>query len=165
MNPGKKSILDGKFVFKSKDVVVCTICSKEFKFHRSFSTLKYHLRNKHPFVDMQLSSKTDRQEVSYVQKVPSLRQRRIDEIGKQMSKDKYEKITKFLACWIARDGRPINIVSDEGLQDVIRVASDDNSYTLPAHRTINSRIAELFQQTKNKILVFHDFYFIFKFST
>lgn len=138
---------------------------KNLNFIEVFQRLSIIFEISISFVDMQLSSKTDRQEVSYVQKVPSLRQRRIDEIGKQMSKDKYEKITKFLAHWIARDGRPINIVSDEGLQDVIRVASDDNSYTLPAHRTINSRIAELFQQTKNKILVFHDFYFIFKFTT
>ena len=70
-----------------------------------------------------------------------------------MDKDKSEKITKALASWIARNGRPINIISDEGLQDVIRVASDDNSYVLPTHRTINSRIDELFQQEKNKILV------------
>ena len=58
-----------------------------------------------------------------------------------MDKDKSEEITKALASWIARNGRPINIISD------------DNSYVLPTHRTINSRIDELFQQEKNKILV------------
>ena len=132
----EKSILQGKFVFKSEDVAVCSICGKKFKFHRSYSTLKYHLRNKHPFVDM--ANKTIRQasthssdveliQASNVQQVPVLRQLRIDEIGKKMDKDKSEKITKALASWMARNGRPINIISDEGLQDVIRVA-------LPLHK-------------------------------
>ncbi|XP_063080068.1 uncharacterized protein LOC134469973 [Engraulis encrasicolus] len=47
-------ILEGKFIFKElpdgsldKAVVCCTMCKKEFAYHRSNSTLKYHLRAKH----------------------------------------------------------------------------------------------------------------------
>ena len=47
--------LDGEFQFKkntdgtiNKQIVICTHCRKEFRFHRSYSSLKYHLEHKHP---------------------------------------------------------------------------------------------------------------------
>lgn len=49
--------LDGKFKYKTKQdgtvdrqKVLCTLCWKEFSFHRSTSSLKYHLNAKHQHV-------------------------------------------------------------------------------------------------------------------
>ena len=44
-----------------------------------------------------------------------------------------EKVTEAVAVWVAGDCRPINIVEDGGLSEVIRIASGDNSYDLPSH--------------------------------
>ena len=49
--------LDGKFECKknkdgtlNKQAVICTLCRKEFSFHRSTFSLKYHISAKHAFV-------------------------------------------------------------------------------------------------------------------
>ncbi len=46
--------VDGKFSFKKrmdgsvdKSTVVCKLCNKKFAYHRSTSSLKYHLNAKH----------------------------------------------------------------------------------------------------------------------
>ena len=46
--------VDGKFCYKKrtdgsvdKSMVVCKLCNKEFAYHRSTSSLKYHLNAKH----------------------------------------------------------------------------------------------------------------------
>ena len=44
--------VDGKCCFKTdgsvdKSMVVCKLCKKEFAYHRSTSSLKYHLNAKH----------------------------------------------------------------------------------------------------------------------
>lgn len=46
--------MDGKFSYKklingsvNKRMVVCNLCKKEFAYHRSTSSLKYHLNAKH----------------------------------------------------------------------------------------------------------------------
>lgn len=48
-------ILGGKFTFKKlpdgsvdKSKVICTLCKAQFNYHRSNSSLSYHLRAKHP---------------------------------------------------------------------------------------------------------------------
>ena len=55
----KKAVgpLDGKFEYKTnkngtlnKQAVICTLCKKEFSFHRSTCSLKYHISAKHAFV-------------------------------------------------------------------------------------------------------------------
>src|SRR4029434_5030833 len=55
-----------------------------------------------------------------------------------------EKVTNAVAVWFAGDCRPINIVVDGGLTEVIRIASGDNSYDLPSRGTIVSRIHSLY---------------------
>src|SRR4029434_754555 len=47
-----------------------------------------------------------------------------------------EKVTHAVAVWVAGDCRPINIVEDSGLIEVIRIASGENSYDLPLKGTI-----------------------------
>ena len=44
-----ESLLGGKFSYNSETTVVCKYCKAEFKYHRSTSSLMYHLRSKHAF--------------------------------------------------------------------------------------------------------------------
>lgn len=51
---GQITVLNGAFGFKrladgtvDKSVVICRFCRKEFSYHRSSSSLKYHLNAKH----------------------------------------------------------------------------------------------------------------------
>ena len=48
----RKTLLNGQFTFKDDDNVVCVHCNGQFKYHRSTSTLSYHLRTKHAFVSL-----------------------------------------------------------------------------------------------------------------
>lgn len=54
------SSLNSHFKFKVKSdgsvdtsVALCILCKKEFKYHRSNSTLQYHLKSKHIFAEFQ----------------------------------------------------------------------------------------------------------------
>ena len=57
MKADEKTLLghvNGKFKFKQlpdgtvgRNTVICNLCSKEFSYHRSSSTLRYHLNAKH----------------------------------------------------------------------------------------------------------------------
>uniref|UniRef100_H3A803 HAT C-terminal dimerisation domain-containing protein n=1 Tax=Latimeria chalumnae TaxID=7897 RepID=H3A803_LATCH len=45
-------------------------------------------------------------------------------------------ITNAMAKWIAANCRPINIVNDTGLRDIIQIAPSNQAYTLPSRGTI-----------------------------
>nr|XP_024656963.1 zinc finger BED domain-containing protein 1-like [Maylandia zebra] len=135
-------LLDGEFKYKknidgtiNKRVVICTHCSKEFQFHRSNSTLKYHLNAKHAFVGAAAS--------------PGLPQTTLSE-RRPLGKSSLDKLTDNIAKWIAKDCRPLSIVEDKGFADVLKVASQDASYKPPARSTITIRIHELYETEKKK---------------
>ena len=50
------------------------------------------------------------------------------------------KITNSLVMWIAKNCRPINMVGDDGMREVIRASSGDSSYNPPLRGIIVSRI-------------------------
>src|SRR4029434_2898711 len=118
-----EGLLGGKFLFKSKNdgttdktKVVCSICQAEFSYHRSRSSLSYHLNAKHPTESPRLDG----------------RQPTLHDFTK-ITRPVREKVTNAYAVYAAGDCRPINIVEDGGLSEVIRIASGDNSYDLPLH--------------------------------
>ncbi|KAL7869510.1 hypothetical protein AOLI_G00134980 [Acnodon oligacanthus] len=61
------------------------------------------------------------------------------------------KSTVAIAKWIATACRPVNIVEDEGLCDIIRIASKDTSYELPSRSVIVNRIHELYETERAKL--------------
>ena len=131
-----EGLLGGKFLFKKqndgtidKTKVVCSICQVEFSYHRSSSSLTYHLNAKHP-----------------TESRPRLdgRQPTLHDFSTNITRPVREKVTNALAVWVARDCRPINIVEDGGLTEVIVIASGDNSYGSPSRGTIVSRIHSLY---------------------
>ena len=67
MEADEKTLLGpvhGKFKFKLPDgtvdsnTVICNLCSKEFSYHRSSSTLKYHLNAKRLVASSQVRAAT-----------------------------------------------------------------------------------------------------------
>ena len=147
----KKTLLDGKFIFVNKTTVVCMYCTKQFKYHHSTSTLQYHLRNKHPF---SLSSQKGNGD-SHTQ-ARQLTLDNVTDLGKSMKPDKYDQITNCIVKWIAQDCRPINIVEDHGLQELIRTAAGSETYVLPSRKTVNNRVAMLYESEKVKIQLLLD---------
>nr|XP_055048150.1 E3 SUMO-protein ligase ZBED1-like [Misgurnus anguillicaudatus] len=138
--------LNGKFKFKTlsngdidKTKVLCVLCNKEFAYHRSSSSMKYHLNSKH-IVSSAASTTPD---------APGkFRQTTLTENRRKLSKSSSETLTNAISKWIAMDCRPVNIVEDKGLMDAFRIASSDTSYTLPARRTVLTRINQLYDTEK-----------------
>lgn len=141
----ENGLLNGKFHFKSlpdgsldKSKAVCSYCKAEFSYHRSTSSLRYHIQAKHTF-GSGLSS-------------GNLRQTTLDNARqKTMDQATSKKLTVAIAKWIAAACRPIAIVEDEGLRDIIRIASKDPSYELPSRSTITNRIHELYETERAKL--------------
>ncbi|XP_062381388.1 E3 SUMO-protein ligase ZBED1-like [Sardina pilchardus] len=61
------------------------------------------------------------------------------------------KLTQAIAKWIATSCRPVYVVEDEGLCDIIRIASGDLTYELPSRATVMSRIHEWYDTEKAKL--------------
>ena len=51
-----------------------------------------------------------------------------------------------IAQWIASSGRPTAIVEDDGLQTVLRIALQNQTYTLPSRRTIDTLIGQMYDE-------------------
>nr|XP_024655528.1 zinc finger BED domain-containing protein 1-like [Maylandia zebra] len=125
----KDGPLGGKFYFKKlpngvldKTRVTCTICEAEFRYHRSNSSLGYHLRAKHP-AESQDYRGLKTEEVS-------------------------EKLTSALVVWIAKSCRPASMVEDDGLKEVLRAASGDMCYNPPSTETIVSRLRAVYEDQR-----------------
>src|SRR4029434_9135580 len=123
-----EGLLGGKSLFKSQNdgtidttKVVCSICQAEFS---------YHLNAKHP---TESSPRLDG------------RQTTLHDFSRKITRPVREKVTNAVAVWVASDCRPINIVEDGGLTEVIRIASEDNSSDLPLRDTIVSCIHFLYE--------------------
>ena len=108
--------------------MICTLCKKEFSFHRSTSSLKYHISAKHALVSASSSGAC-----------PGLLQTTLT-----------ENLTKIIAKWTAKDCRTINIVEVKGLAEVLQVASRDTFYKPPSRGTAIIKIHNLYKPEKNK---------------
>src|SRR4029434_1534142 len=108
-----EGLLGGKFLFKSKNdgttdktKVVCSICQAELSHHRSSASLSDHLNAKHP---TESSPRLDG------------RQPTLHDFTRKINRPVREKVTNAYAVWVAGDCRPINIVEDGGLTEVIQL--------------------------------------------
>ncbi|BFZ13786.1 hypothetical protein BsWGS_16825 [Bradybaena similaris] len=140
--------LSKHFVFKltadgkvdGGDKIYCIHCNKQFAYRGSNTSLTYHLQHKHPahYHDVVAS---DRQKSSKVKPIT-------DFLSCQSNKPISDKVSTDLkiaiAQWIASSGRPTVIVEDEGLQNVLRIALQNQTYTLPSRRTIDNVICQMY---------------------
>lgn len=148
----ERSLLDGKFVFKKlpdgrqdRGTVYCKLCRKEFAYHRSASTLRYHLNAKH----VKASTETYRGSSS------SQSQLQLDQMAgfrTKMSKSTSETLTNSLARWIALDCRPLSVVEDKGLEVVLQVATCDPTFKMPCRKTMSNKILQLYDAEKKSKL-------------
>lgn len=128
----------------NKSAVICTLCKKEFSYHRSSSSLTYHLNTKH----VRTSSTVKVADSDASAAVSSLRQPTLAEFGKRMSKATTEKLTNSIAKWVAADCRPISVVEDEGLKEAFQIASSDSNFQLPSRTTVMKRIHQLYSDER-----------------
>lgn len=77
------------------------------------------------------------------------RQTTLDAVcGRSIDKQKQEKLTNGIAKWIAIACRPISVVEDVSLKNVLRIATNDGSYEIPSRCTIPRRIHELYEKER-----------------
>ncbi|XP_013889025.1 zinc finger BED domain-containing protein 1 [Austrofundulus limnaeus] len=141
-------ILHGHFHFKTlpdgsldKTKVICKHCSTELSYHRSSSSLKYHLNSKHTVDANQPEAATN--------SGGRLLQTRLDAAcGRKVDKPKQDRITNAISKWIATNCRPISIVEDVGLCDVLRTATNDSTYEPPSRQTIKRKVHELYEKER-----------------
>jgi hypothetical protein len=123
--------VNGKFRFKQlpngtvdKSIVICTICSKEFSYHRSSSSLKYHLNAKHLVASSQVRAASDPEAGASSQP----RQTTLDQAFKhEMSKSTCDRPTNSLAKWIAMDCRPVSVVEYRDLLETLQMVSSPDA--------------------------------------
>lgn len=155
--------LIGTFTYKKrpdgsvdKNKVICNVCSKEFAYHRSSSTLKYHINAKHPGVNVNLEARpsTSRDTNSSSQRHL---QTTLDQTLKcKLSKSVCDRLSNSLAKWIAMSCRPVSVIEDRGLAEVLQIASSDVTYNPPSRNTIMLKIQQLYdteKKTKGDVLV------------
>ncbi|KAL6483231.1 hypothetical protein MHYP_G00081030 [Metynnis hypsauchen] len=148
------TLLDGKFKYKklpdgsiNKNIVICSLCRKEFANHRSTSTLRYHLDAEHVGASVQVSN--DNLAAKCISSTSKqCRQSTLDHMSgfklrNKMSKSTSDKLTNSLARWIAVDCRPLSVIEDKGLQEALQIASADASYELPSRKTMSKKIQQL----------------------
>ena len=140
--------LNGKFIYKknedgtiNKNAVICSFCKKEFSYHRSCSSLTYHLNAKHVG-----ASPTASQGAA---SASTLRQPTLAEFGRRVSKATTEKLTNSIAKWVAADCRPISVVEDKGLKEAFQIALADTNFQLPSRTTVMKRIHQLYCDERN----------------
>ena len=134
--------LSKHFVFKltadgkvdGGDKVYCVHCNKQFAFRGSNTSLTYYLQHKHP-LKYQHVVDSDRQKSTQVKSITNF-------LSCQSNKPVSDKVSADLkvaiAQWIASSGRSTAIVEDDGLQTVLRIALQNQTYTLPSRRTIDT---------------------------
>lgn len=138
---GFKVSSDGSLI--SAENVYCVHCNKSFAFHGSNTSLCYHLQHSHPLQYQKvLDSKTSVSSSSAPQqsKISQFLRRNDRPVSSQLQQD----INSSLATWIATSGRPISIVEDEGLQQTLRLALQNDSFKLPSRRTVDGLLSKMF---------------------
>ena len=154
MDPAMKppGLLQGKYIFKKlpngnldKTKVICTLCNTELVYCRSSSSLKYHLKAKHPLVNEEdAGPSTGEAQGKRRRQTTLLECNRSKPVSTALS----EKLTNLLAQWIAASCQPISVVEEDGLELVLQAATGDPSYKLPARRTIIRRIHDQYAAEK-----------------
>src|SRR4029434_5425922 len=121
-----EGLLGGKFLFKrqndgtiDKTKVACSICQAEFSYHRSSSSLTYHLNAKH-----------------LTESSPSLddRQPTLHDFSRKITRPVREKVT----IWVAGDCRPINIVEDSGMIEEKLLQGKLLRFTVEGHHCVQN---------------------------
>lgn len=143
----KGVLLGGKFIITDDGKhAKCTYCDKELKFHHSTSSLNYHLKTRHPFSSQSACSSTSTPTTGATS---TSKQQQLMTIAncfhRQTTAKEEHNITKALCLWIARDVRPISIVEDRGLGNLLKVATGNQEYVLPGRTSMTLKLKDLYE--------------------
>lgn len=151
-NKNEVKHLPGKFknhyVFKltpegqimDSNKIYCVHCSKQFSFRGSTTSLGYHLQKKHPLKYITTSDNKCQKESLTNPITDYLEYQSKNPVSTKVS----EQLKYSIAQWIASSGRPISIVTDDGLLQILRIALQNNNYNLPSRRTIDMLINQMY---------------------
>ncbi|XP_065658159.1 E3 SUMO-protein ligase ZBED1-like [Hydra vulgaris] len=146
--------LSKHFVFKLNadgkvdegDKIYCVHCNKQFAFRGSNTSLTYHLQHKHPLKYQQVVD-SERKMTPQIKSITNLFTcQSIKPVSEKVSAD----LKVAIAHWIASSGRPTAIVEDAGLEAVLRITLQTQTYTLPSCRTIDTVIGEMYNEKLNE---------------
>ncbi|KAH9374227.1 hypothetical protein HPB48_013712 [Haemaphysalis longicornis] len=106
---------------------------------RVLGSLQYHLRAKHPGLPLQQESsqKTQTTIDAYT--------------ARALSTTKEESIAQALVTWIVSSSRPLSIVEDDGLANVLKIASGSPCYQPPSRRAVDARVGALYNRKKSDV--------------
>ena len=144
---GFKLLADGNI--KNADNVYCIHCDKSFAYHGSNTSLTYHLQKKHllqysklqPTKSALFGQLTAAASSTSKQTTLSHFCRRSNQpVSVTLQRD----ITISLTKWIASSGRPISMVEDDGLQQLLRTALQNDEYKIPCRRTIDKMLTDMY---------------------
>ncbi len=83
---------------------------------------------------------------------PRQRQTTLDSFQQRRTDSSTSKrLTTAIATWVATACRPVNVVEDVGLLEIICIASNDSTYELPSRANITSTIHNSYEEEKNKV--------------
>ena len=131
---GFKLLADGNI--KNAGNVYCIHCDKSFTYHGSNTSLTYHLQKKHL---LQFSKLQPTKSASFSQFTAAAsstsKQTTLSQFchrfHQPVSATVQRDITILLTKWIASSGRPILIVEDDSLQQLLRTALQNDEYKIP----------------------------------
>jgi hypothetical protein len=168
-----KTALNGLFSIQKEEgnlIACCTLCNKKLKYHHSTTTLNYHIKNKHPFTslsnrkrkpnnnddddagdDTASSSSTCTNKSSFTNTKQQTTLLEHSFSHKRISDAHYQTITKALCLWIARDMRPVAVVEDAGLAELLKIATGDQDFSIPGRTCVMERIKDLYAAKKDVI--------------
>ena len=146
-----RTLLRGKFVLiankEGQQSAECTFCGKVLKHHHSTSSLSYHYKSKHPFTSTSSSQAGlcgDSWSNAYQPSMWSF-------VLRKTTADDEHEITKAFCLWTAQDLRPMSIVEDKGLSDVLNLATSNTDFKVPGRSTIMEEIKNLYASKSAEI--------------
>ena len=131
------SLSNGKGGFKKMAYCKAEGCGKSYIWHGSQTVMTAHFRSAHPGLYCNITRPPGQSHLPFL-------------------KDKFPLervpfVTESCARWICLNGRPITIVEDEGLSNLVNVLTGDPNFSLIKRDTVRRKIMDLFNQHKSSV--------------
>ena len=151
---GFKLLADGNI--KNADNFYYIHCDKSFAYHGSDTSLTYHLQKQRLLQNSKLQPTTSASFGQFTVAASStLKQTTLSQFCRRpnqpVSATVQRDITITLTKWIASSGRPISIVENDGLQQVLRTALQNDEHKMPCRRTTDIMFTDMYSTKMESI--------------
>ena len=131
------------------DNTICGFCGKSQKYRNTPTNLTQHLQNEHRLLyEIPSSSKTATETTTHPIKSFFTPKRKLPNYDVEHPKQK--AVRDKLVEWIVKDNRPLSIVEDLKLRQVIELA--DERIKMPSRNTMKTHIKKLFTKKKEQFV-------------